>query len=294
MEVKNIPLLDLVEREQEFRNYLEKQIIPDPPNDLLHYDENGIFVCKPGHLLTIYEKRILYEHSYLRAEKYDSPEHQEELKKIQAKSDNQTKVPRNIQNPNYDILMNYYEKIVTAPTLQRAIKELDRMHKFMNSFGLIRKFQYKPMFLETTLPHLDPRFFEKEEDLPLFLNYLLTKVRNRLAQQEFQCLLTLTNKMFDDQSTHEALYYLRDIREKPDEYQSVANQLKDAIDHQPDYQLNPPNQPNFDELDAKIERDRKNKKLKDEEKTEDWILIKQPRDYKNVADFFNDLYLSLT
>lgn len=246
--VKNIPILDLNERLNEFQDYLKRQIIPDPPAELL----------------TIYEKRILHDHSYLRAEKYDSPEHQEELKKIQAKSDNPNKVPRNIQNPNYDKLMNFHERIVTALTIPEAHKIIIELHEFMNSFDLIRKFQFQPVFLEVDLI-LDPRFFEQEPDLPLYLNYLLTKVRNRIAIDEFKALNHLTHQKFDDESIIGALHVLRDAREKPNDYIALSNQILEAIGEKPNYQLKPPQKTN---------------------------PIKKPTDYPNLTSFFNDLYLS--
>lgn len=249
-QIQNIPLLDLSEREPEFRAYLERQVIPDPPDDLL----------------SVYEQRILHEHSYFRAEKYDSPEHQEELKKIQAESDNPDKVPRNIQNPNYDKLMDYYHKIVNSKTVPEAVNKINEMYNFLTGFNLVKKFKYQPVFLETSLDSLDPRFFEQEPDFSLFLSYLLTKVRNRIAQQEFECLLHLTEKKFDDESIAGALDSLRDVRENSHEYEVLANQLREAVISDGKYELNP-------------------------SQTQE---IKKPEEYQSLDEFLNYLYVSMT
>lgn len=259
-----IKVLDLKDRLDKFKKYLEAQVIPDPPDDLL----------------TVYEMRVLHEHSFLRAEKYDSPEHQQELKEIQKENGDFRKIPRNIQNPNYDRLMDFYDQIIKSKSIPECIDLINQLHQFMDSFGLIKKFNWTPSFLESDLPQLDPRLFEQEPDLPLYLSYLLTKVRNRLIHEEFTMFLILTQNYFDDQSSYEALDTLRASRNSSKDYIDIVTQILEALNyHDSNYQINP--NTNLHELWIQV-----NKYLKDESK-DSWPL-------QSLFDLFNGIFCSMT
>jgi len=233
-----------------YEDFLSKQIIPDPPEELL----------------TVYEKRVLNELSYLRAEKYDSPEHKEELKKIQDESKDSKKVPRNIQNPNYDILMKFYYDIVNSKTLSYAISYIVEMKDFLDSFGLIKSFTYQPSLLSYIL---DPRCFQN--DLEMFLHYLLTKVKHKLTAKECEQFKKLTENKFDEESSEESIYYLKKARNSKDDYENLVDQIYEALGID-DYTYEISDKVGFT-IDAKIDVD---------------------SEKSTLQDFFNYLYFSDT
>lgn len=166
----------------EYCNYINKQIVPDPPDDLRE----------------MYEQRVLVELSFLRAEKFDSPEHREELKNIAKNGE----VPRNIQNGNYDQLIKYYKAIVKSNTPLQVvshcikIKEfLEKIHKRVNTQGTNTQlgktqgflpFIYKPKYLNYSI---DVRCCDT---LELYFNYMITLKLHQLTDK-FE---KLTNNIF--------------------------------------------------------------------------------------------------
>jgi len=207
----------------EFKNFIDQQIIKKPtPN-----------------LNEIYEKRILLDHSYLRAEKYDSPEHQETLKKIQQEAKNDT-VPRHQQNPNFDVLIKHIETVNKSTSLESCVQNLQKLRTFVGNFGF-RKFppnqkdqEWIPSFLNLSQEEMDPRLFEQEQYFDHFMNYLLTKLQFKFHEQEFKTFLKLTNSKLDDESSHQCIDQLRLLRNNLTEYQETVNQIFEAIeiDHQ--------------------------------------------------------------
>ena len=158
-EISTVSLL--TEKQDEYQAFLKKQVIQEPSDELLE----------------IYERRVLTDFSYLRAEKFDSPEHQSELKMIQ-ETTNSNKIPRNIQNSNFDRLMQLYDQIVEAVDLTTAQQLLIQLRDFLTGLGVIPAFEYQAQLYQ---PIFDVRC---SEDLPMYFNYLLTKVANRLANKE--------------------------------------------------------------------------------------------------------------
>tara|TARA_R100001163_G_C5061930_1_gene198904 strand:+ start:1887 stop:2645 length:759 start_codon:yes stop_codon:yes gene_type:complete len=195
------------------KKFLEKQIIPDPTEELLE----------------IYEKRILYELSYLRAEKYDSPEHAKELKRVQIREKNDI-IPRNIQNPNFDKLMDYYNKII-GPKTEQSFSEIIKIHRelydFMMSFNFVPRFEYKLQYLD---PLPDPRCIET--DIVLYMAYLLTKARFVFHRREIVKFDKLTQKEFDSESISETLLTLKFTRDEGNKlkYEEFGNEILSSFE----------------------------------------------------------------
>lgn len=221
IENMTIPYINTTQKELErYKEYINKQVIVIPTDKLLE----------------IYEKRILHELSYLRAEKYDSPEHKEELKKVMEKNGND-KIPRNIQNPNYDKLMSYYQRLQPPDkkdkkqkdkldiSITEAIIILKELYDFMMSFSFAPRFEFLIAYLDRDL---DPRCFETNPQL--YLCYLLTKVRKRLMKRELIIFNKVTDNRFDDQSASDSLHMLKDVRSSIDEYVNLANEFYEAME----------------------------------------------------------------
>lgn len=207
--MKSISVLKISEAQRKkYQQYLDQQIISDPTDELL----------------SIYERRILNELSYLRAEKYDSPEHQTELKALQKKNQND-KVPRNIQNPNYDQLMSYYQKLDCSITVKQGVVLIKELHQFLMSFQFVPRFQLKIAIFPDSI---DPRCIQ--EDPQLFLCYLLTKVQTRI-NHENNIFNHLTNRKFDDQSVSQTIELLKETRESSpfEDYQNLADEIYQAL-----------------------------------------------------------------
>jgi len=216
-----IPIIKISKKEMvNYKEFIDKQVIVDPTDKLLE----------------IYEKRILNELSYLRAEKYDSPEHQSELKTLQEKNEND-KIPRNIQNSNYDKLLSFHAKLQPPDkkdkknkdksdiTIIEAITIIKELYDFMMSFKFAPRFELKIAYLDHDL---DPRCFESNAQL--YLCYLLTKVRNRVIKRELLFFHKVTDMKFDDQSASESLFMLKSNRSSISDYVMLANQFYEALD----------------------------------------------------------------
>lgn len=254
-----IPTYKFSKKERKkFKEWLNSQVITHPTSELLE----------------IYEKRILLDHSYLRAEKYDSPEHQQELKEIQKKEDNR-QVPRNQQNPNFDQLMNHLDQVQSSKTFQEIINHLNEMRNFIHHFNF-RKYSldqpYQPHFLNLKKDELDPRLFEQEPYFDHYLNYLLTQYQYKIHDQEFQIFLKLTNEQFNDESSQECLEALRESKSNSEEYEEIANQIFEAINNPlaNQYQITSPKE--MDPLNYQLD----------------------PKNFTTLQDFLNYLYISLT
>ena len=202
-----------------FKTYLDKQVIPDPTDELR----------------IIYERRILYEISHLRAEKYDSPEHAEELKGIQTRTGTDN-VPRGNQNPNFDRLLKYYDDLLESPskkplrqplTLSQAIDLLSDLHCFITGFEHTPKWEFTPMIVQ---PKPDPRCVEEQPNL--FFGYLLTKFVEKLHERESKKFSEVTDNRFDDESIRETLTTLRELlmAKKIDQFTNWANDILKAVD----------------------------------------------------------------
>jgi hypothetical protein len=129
-----------------YKEWIAKQIVPKPPDGLRE----------------IYEKRVLTEQSYIRAEMYDSPENIDKFKKL-----NVSKIPHNIQNPNYSKVLEYYDQIIKSITPYDALKIILELISFINSLGTI-KISYTP--------NIYTELFDVRccENLEQYFNYLLT------------------------------------------------------------------------------------------------------------------------
>lgn len=220
-ENNTIPTINIMKKEMErYNEFLEKQVVKKPSDKLLE----------------IYEKRVLHELSYIRAEKYDSPEHQKELKELQIKNGNE-KIPRNMQNPNYDKLMSYLQKLQepeqkdkkSAPpqdiNIIDAVKIIKELYDFMMGFEAMPKFELKIAYLNV---YLDPRCFER--DIELYMCYLLTKVRQRVIMRELKIFHKVTDQKFDDKSAEDSIMMLKDARKKMEDYVALANEFYMAMD----------------------------------------------------------------
>lgn len=202
-----IPIKDL----KRYEGFLSRQIIQEPTDELL----------------AIYEKRVLHEMSGLRAEKFDSPEHKEELKKIQQELDDQNKIPRNIQNPNYDKLMNHYKLIVSSSSLTGTIDHIQDLIGFLNQFEFWlggSRFDYQPGILSR---FLDCRCFQEEPEM--YFHYLLTKMKHIFQKKEYKKFKELINNQFDDESIEESIHYLKGARDNKDDYIDLVYQILEAL-----------------------------------------------------------------
>jgi hypothetical protein len=143
---------------ERFETWRLKQVIPDPPD----------------FLRDVYEKRVLMELTGIRAEKYDSPEHREELLKLQEK--NKTKeVPRNNQNHNFEILMEMHTKLFKTTGIEDSIPILMEIKAFVEHLGLIQPFYY---VVNTYDKLFDVRCCE---DLTMYFNYILTYRSHKIS-----------------------------------------------------------------------------------------------------------------
>lgn len=209
-----------------FKKFLDQQVINQPSDELLE----------------MYEKRILHELSYLRAERYDSPEHQKELKQLQKEAGND-KIPRNNQNPNYDKLIGFYEKLIDVEgqkkkkpanySIHQVIEILNELYQFLISFSFFPHFELKLAYLS---PLVDPRCVQ--EDPNLYLCYLLTKFRDQiLLPREAGIFNQLTEEVFDDESITGTLTLLRESKNDPSNFRGYANQILEAIESKVKYSI---------------------------------------------------------
>lgn len=208
-----------------FKDYLQAQVIPDPP----------------GELIEIYDKRVLHELSYLRAEKYDSPEWQTELEEEvwkNLKPGEEKVVPRNIQNPNYNKLLKYYHTILKQKSIPDVINQINQLVSFIRSFPFRPPFEFKPGFI-VDLEAMDPRLYQ--DDLNLYLCYLLTRVRISIVLEELKLFNQLTKEAFDQESLNDSLINIKEERNKSQEaFELIGNQLiflMDSEDQPQKYQL---------------------------------------------------------
>jgi len=203
---------------------LDQQVINEPSEELL----------------VIYEKRILHELSYLRAERYDSPEHQEELKQLQKKEGND-KIPRNNQNPNYDKLIGFYEKLIDVKgqkdkkpanySIPQVVEILEELYQFMISFSFFPHFELKLAYLS---PLVDPRCVQ--EDANLYFCYLLTKFRDQiLSSREAKVFNQLTEETFDQESIIATLTLLKESDSS--NFQGYSNQILEAVESKVKYHV---------------------------------------------------------
>lgn len=232
---QNIPTHKFSRKERKkFKEWIDQQIIKKPTPDLLE----------------IYERRILLDHSYLRAEKYDSPEHQQELQDIQKKEQND-KVPRNQQNPNFDKLMELLDNVQSSKSFHQITENLHQLRNFVHQFNF-RKHKlnttYIPNFLNLKKEELDPRLFEQEPEFDNYLNYLLTRFKYQQQEKELEIFLNLSDKKLDDESSKECLEALRDSRTNSEEFLETANQICQAL-NKPEFKLdNTPINPPFENI----------------------------------------------
>ena len=204
--IQTIPVYKFSKKELDgFKEYLSKQVIDIPTNNLRN----------------IYEKRILYEISYLRAEKYDSPENAEELKELQ-KTTKSKNVPRGIQNKNFDTLLKYHSKLFESPSekppypalsVLDAVALLKELNQYICSW-------YKYVTTSVPLPvpwTFMPRFLSPlpdvrcvQHDPNLFFCYLLTRFKMGLVDREIKVFNKLTKSEYDAESVKLTLEQLRD------------------------------------------------------------------------------------
>ena len=146
--MNTIPIIKLSkQRLDQYAQFLDRQVIKVPSDDLLE----------------IYERRVLTELSYLRAEKFDSPEHYRELRTLEH-------VPRNIQNPNFDRLMGYYDRLNSNQHVEQTLQILVEIAEFLIcELEVLEPFEYSPQIYE---PQIDVRCCETLEQ---YFNYILTK-----------------------------------------------------------------------------------------------------------------------
>lgn len=190
--------------QKRFQSFIEKQVIPEPNEELLE----------------IYEKRILQEACYIRAEKYDSPEHQEELKKV-LKEKNTSKIPRNNQNPNYDKLLTLYSQIEEQGNLMDAISKITEIDQFVTSLNVFPNKKKLELYLLDPLP--DPRCIE--EDYNMILSYFLTKfVDGQLYQKEVRTWNELTDYLLNEESSELLVKHLREKSTDAKGYQQTINE----------------------------------------------------------------------
>lgn len=137
------------------KEFQSKQIIKDDPSN---------------ELLEIYQKRVLIDYSYLKMEKWYSPEHQEELEDLKEKGVIGKEIPKNVINPNFKKLMKLYEEVMEKKheSFQSFFEALQNLIKFVQSFPFVPKFDYSPCIYK---PLMDVRFCQ---DLDQYFNYLLT------------------------------------------------------------------------------------------------------------------------
>jgi hypothetical protein len=189
-----------------FEEYLSKQVIAKNPTN---------------NLRNIYERRILYEISYLRAEKYDSPENAEELRELQIKNKS-NQIPRGVQNKNFDTLLKYHSKLLESPSekppypalsIKGAVKLLEELNGFVCGFyqyvksdPVPVKWKFEPKFLES-LP--DPRCVQGDPNM--FFCYLLTRFKQNLEGREVDKFNKLTNNGFDKESVKMSLEQMRGV-----------------------------------------------------------------------------------
>lgn len=193
-----------------FEDYLKKQVIKGPTKNLRN----------------IYERRILYEISYLRAEKYDSPENAEELKEFM-QNNKSKEPPRGIQNKNFDTLLKYHSKLLESPSQKppypalsmtdavNLLRELNQylcgFYKYVKTVPPPKVWGFEPKILE---PLPDPRCVQHDPNM--FFCYLLTRFRENLYEREMETFNKLTNKEFDQESATNALKQMREVLSESD------------------------------------------------------------------------------
>jgi phage/plasmid-associated DNA primase len=117
----------------------------------------------------------------MRADKYDSPEHKRALDRLRTKfeenpenSDKEFKVPRMIQNPNFDEILRFLKEIRT----QKRKQDLTNLANFINELPLPLVEEYKQPTtiiydyenLNANKDKLDPRFCFSLTDFLTYLN----------------------------------------------------------------------------------------------------------------------------
>lgn len=204
-----------------FRAYINKQVIKDPPDNLV----------------LIYEQSVLTDLSYIRAEKYDSPEWKDEL--------HNDKIPHNIQNPNYDRLMQMHAALMKSPNIVKAaMTHLKNIKDMLTlELKLIPDFKYKPQLLHE---RIDVRCCRINQDIRLLFNYFLTEIYHRQLNNEFTILKKITNDMFEEGELKDMLMYIHNIIENKDAYESAINDICSQLD-QPPYSIEPTKITKFDD-----------------------------------------------
>lgn len=139
---------------EQYVDFINRQIIPDPPDELRE----------------IYEMRVLTELSYLKAEMYDSPEHADDLRDIQEREGNDT-VPRNIQNPNFTRMLEFYDMINQEKNMDGVLAGITKLKRFLESLNLekVGPIEYEPGVYDEIF---DVRCCS---NLGQYFNYLLTR-----------------------------------------------------------------------------------------------------------------------
>jgi len=162
-----LPILQL---DQEYldamREFQSQQVIGDDPTD---------------ELLEIYQKRVLIDFSYLKAEKWYSPEHQNELKKRQASGEIGKEIPKNVINQNFVKLMALFNSIMIVGSdgdfdeysciedkIKKVYQKLIDLVNFVKQFTDV-KYQIEDVCIYE--PLMDVRFCQ---NLTQYFNYLLT------------------------------------------------------------------------------------------------------------------------
>lgn len=197
-----------------FDEYIGRQIIPNPPDNLV----------------LIYEQSVLTDLSYIRAEKYDSPEWK--MRGGINENTNDNKISRNIQNPNYDRLMEMHAALMKSVNpVKAAMTHLKNIKDMLTlELKLIPDFKYKPQILHK---RIDVRCCRVKQDIKLLFNYFLTEIYHRQIDNELTVLKKMTNDVFEDSDLHNMLVYAHNIIGNKDAYEAVVNDILEKIDQPP-------------------------------------------------------------
>jgi len=144
-------------------DFLDKQIIGHDPTDELR---------------EIYQKRVLIDFSYLKAEKWYSPEHQAELQRLQKNGEIGQEIPKNVINPNFVTLIAMFEIIVEADDLEDTYDAIMDLAKFVGQFTEV---SYQEDDICIYEPLMDVRFCQ---DINQYFNYLLTFKHKKLVAKQ--------------------------------------------------------------------------------------------------------------
>jgi len=139
----------------EFESKLQEFVIPDPNEELIQ----------------IYETDKLINLLHIRAEKYDSPEFSTELAELKAQSQNKKdfKVPRHIQNPNFDQVLSFLKSLRQAKnTPDQVLEIIHKLLQFSHAFTEIPD-DFQPKIMNHLI---DVRIITTIEE---YFHYLLTR-----------------------------------------------------------------------------------------------------------------------